>query len=175
MTNLDSIKKQRQYFANKCPYSQNYGFSISHVCMWELDHKEGWVPKNWCFWTVVLEKTLESPLDWKKIQPVYPKGNQSWIFIRRTDADTEAPVLWPPDMKSWLIGQDSDAEKDWGQEEKGTTEDEMVGWHHWFNGQEVEQAAGRWWRTGKPGMLQSIGLQKSRTLLSDWATTGAQW
>ena len=134
MTNLDSIKKQRQYFANKCPYSQNYGFSISHVCMWELDHKEGWVPKNWCFWTVVLEKTLESPLDWKKIQPVYPKGNQSWIFIRRTDADTEAPVLWPPDMKSWLIGQDSDAEKDWGQEEKGTTEDEMVGWHHWFNG-----------------------------------------
>ena len=110
--------------------------------MWELDHKEGWVLKDWCFWTVVLEKALESPLDCQKIKPVNPKGNQSWIFIGRTDAEAEAPVLWPPEMKSWLIGKNPDAEKDWRQEEKGMTEDEMVGWHHWLNGHGFEQTAG---------------------------------
>ena len=114
--------------------SQGYGFSSSYVWMWELDYKESWAPKNWCFWTAVLEKTLESPLDCKEIQPVHPKGNQSWIFIRRTDAEAETPILWPPDAKSWLIGKDPDARKDWRQREKGTTEDEMVGWHHWLNG-----------------------------------------
>ena len=102
--------------------------------MWELDYKESWVPKNGCFWTVVLEKTLGSPLDCREIQPVHPKGNQSWIFIGRTDAEAETPVLWPPDGKSWLIWKDCDAGRDWGQEEKGITEDEMVGWHHPLNG-----------------------------------------
>ena len=110
--------------------------------MWELDHKEGWVLKNWCFWTVVLEMTLESALDCKEIQPDHPKGNQSWIFIGRTDAEAEAPILWPPDVKSWLIGKDPNAGKDQRQEEKGTTEDEMVGWYHGFNGHEFEQAPG---------------------------------
>ena len=105
--------------------------------MWELYHKESWLPKNWCFWTVVLEKTLESPLDWKKIKPVNPKGNQPWIFIGRTDA--EAPILWPPDVKNWFIGKDLDAGKDWRQEEKGTTEDEMVGWHHQLDGHDLSK------------------------------------
>ena len=122
------------YFVNKDQYSQGYGFSSSHVWMWELDYTESWVLQNWCFWTVVLEKTLESPLDCKEIQPVHPKGNQSWIFIGRTDAEVETPVLWPPDAKSWLIWKDPDAGKDWGQEEKGTTEDEIVGWPHRLNG-----------------------------------------
>ena len=122
MTNLDSIlKKQRHYFANKGLSTQVYGFSSSHVWMWEMDHKESWAPKNWCFWTVVLEKTLECPLDCKDIQPVHPKGNQSWIVIGRTDVEAESPVLWPPDAKSWLIWKDPDAGKDWGQEEKVTT------------------------------------------------------
>ena len=134
------IKKQRHYFANKGPSSQSYGFSSSHVQMWELDYKESWVPKNWCFWTVVLKKTLESPLDCKEIQPVHPKGNQSWIFIGRTDAEAETPILWPPDAKNWLIWKDPDAGKDWRREEKGMTEDEMDGWHHWLNGHESEQA-----------------------------------
>ena len=111
------IKKQRHHFANKCPYNQSYGFSSIHVQMWKLDHKEVWVPENWCFLTVVLEKILESPLDCKEIKPVNYKGNQSWIFTGKTDA--EAPILWPPDEKSWLIGKDPDAGKDWGQEEKG--------------------------------------------------------
>ena len=136
---------------------KRYGFSSSHVWMWELDHRESWTPKNWCFWTVVLEKTLKSPLDCKEIQPVHPKGNQSWIFIVRIDAEAETLVLWPPDVKNWLIGKDPDAEKGWGQEEKGPTEDEMVGWHHWPNGQEFEQAPRSWWRTGKPGVLWSMG------------------
>ena len=112
MMNLDSILKSRHYFADKRPSSQSYGFSSSHVWVWELDHKESWSPKNWCFWTVVLEKTLESPLDSKEIQPVHPKGNQSWIFTGRTEAEAEAPILWPPDAKNWLIGKDSDAGKD---------------------------------------------------------------
>ena len=128
------IKKQRHYFANKGPSSQGYGFSSGHVWMWELDYKESLAPKNWSFWTVVLEKTLESPLDCKEIQPVHPKGDQSWVFIGRTDADTETPILWPPDAKNWLIRNDPDAGKNWGQEKKGMTEDEMVGWHHQIDG-----------------------------------------
>ena len=136
------IIKQRHYFANKSLSSQSYGFSSSHVWMWELDYKESWGQKNWCFWTVVLEKTLESSLDSKKIQPIHPKGNQSWIFIGRTDAEAEAPILWPPDVKNWLLGKDPDAGKDWRQEEKGMTEDEMAGWHHWLNGHEFEQTLG---------------------------------
>ena len=128
------LKKQRLYFANKGPCSQSYGFSSSHVWMWELDYKESWVPKNWCFWTVVLEKTLESPLDCKEIQPVHPKGNQSWIFFGRTDIEAETPILWPPDVKGWLTWKDPDPRKDWGQEEKGKTEAEMVGWYHWLYG-----------------------------------------
>ena len=107
--------------------------------MWELDYKESWAPKNWCFWTVVLEKTLESPLDCKEIQPVYPKGNQSWIVIGRTDAEAETPILWSPDVKNWLIWKHPDGGKDW-RREKGMTKDEMVGWHHWLDGHEFEQA-----------------------------------
>ena len=127
--------------ANKGPPSQSYGFSSSHVWMWELHfNKESWAPKNWCFWTVMLEKTLESPLDCKEIHPVHPKGDQSWIFIGRTDAEAETPILWPPGAKNWLIGKDPDAGKDLGQEEKVTTEDEMDGWHYRFDGHEFEQA-----------------------------------
>ena len=158
------IKKQRHYLADKDPSSQSYGFSCGHVWMWELDCEESWVPKNWCFWTVVLEKTLESLLDCKEIQPVHPKGNQLWLFTGRTDAEAEAPILWPPDAKNWLIGKDPDAGKDWRQEEKGMTKDEMVGWHHQLNGHEFD---GSWWWTGKPGVLQSMGLQ-SQTRLSPW-------
>ena len=133
------IKKERHYFADKGPSSQSYGFSSSHVWMWELNSKQSWVLKNWCFWTVVLEKTLESPLDCKDIQLVHPKGNH-WIFTGRADAEAETPILWPPDEKNWLTGKDPDAGKGWKQEEKRTTEDEMVGWHHWLDGHEFEQA-----------------------------------
>ena len=136
------IKKQRHYVASKGPSSQSYGFSRGHVWMWELDYKESWVLKNWRFWTVVLEKTLESPLDCKEIQPVHPKGNQSWIFIGRTDAEVESPILGPPDVRNWLTGKDPDAGKGWRREEKGTTEDEMVEWHHRFDRHEFEQAPG---------------------------------
>ena len=128
------IKKRRQYFANKGLSSQGYGFSSGHVQMWELYYKESRPPNNWCFWTVALEKTLESSLDCKEIQPVYPKGDQSWVFTGRTDVEAEAPLLWPPDVKSWLIWKDPDAGKDWRQEEKGMTEDEMAGWYHQLNG-----------------------------------------
>ena len=137
MTNLDSILKQRHYFSIKGPSSQGYGFSSSHVWMWALDCEESWVLKNWCFWTMVLEKTLESPLDWKEIQPVHPKGDQSWVFIGRTDVEAETPILCPPDAKNWLIWKDPDVGKDWGQEEKGR-KNEMVGWHHRLNGREFE-------------------------------------
>ena len=130
------IKKQRHYFANKGLSSQSYSFSSSHVWMWELDYKESWVLKTWFFWAVVLEKTLESPLDCKEMQPVNPKGNQSWIFIGRTDTVAETPILWPPNAKTWLIWKDPDAGKDWRWEEQGMTEDEMVGWHHGLNGHE---------------------------------------
>ena len=132
MTNLDSVLKNRD-IVNKCLSSQVYGFSSGHVWMWELDPKESWKLKNWCFWTVVLEKTLESPLDCKEIQPVHPQGRKSWVFIGRADVEAESPILWPPDAKSWLIWKDVDDGKDWGQE-KWTTEDEMVGWHHQLNG-----------------------------------------
>ena len=142
MTNLDSILKSRDITVNRGPSSEGYGFSSSHVWMWELDYKESWVLKIWCFWTVVLEKTLESPLDSKEIQSVYPKGDGSWVFIGRTDVEAETPILWPPDVKGWLIGKDPDAGKDWGQEEKGITEDEMVRWHHQLNGHEFGQTPG---------------------------------
>ena len=146
-------KKRRHYFSDKGPSSQSYGFSSSHVQMWELDHKDGWLLKNWCFWTVVLEKTLESILDGKEIQPVHPKGNQSWIFIERTDAEAETPILWPPlGEKNWLIWKDPDAGKDWRQEEKG-----MTGWVGgmasltlWTS---VWVSSGSWWWTGRPGVL----------------------
>ena len=131
------IKKQRHYFAYKSQSSQSYGFSSNHVWMWEFHYKESWALKNWSFSTMVLEKIPESPLDCKEIQPIHPKGNQSWIFIR-SDAEAETPILWPPDVKNWLIWKDPDAGKDWRQEEKGTTEDEMVGWYHRLNGHEFE-------------------------------------
>ena len=131
--NLDQtrqhIEKQRHYFTNKGLSSQGYGFSSSHLWMWDLDYKESWALKYWCFWTVVLKKTLESPLDCKEIQPVHPEGDQSWVFFGRTDVEAENPILWPPDVKSWLTGKDPDTGKDWSWE-KGTIEDEMVGWHH---------------------------------------------
>ena len=133
------IKKQRHHFAYKCSSGQGCGFSSNPAWMWVLDYKESWLLKNWCFWTVVLEKTLDSPLDCKEIQSVHPKRNQSRVFIGRSDAEAKTPILWPPDVKSWLIGKDPDAGKDWRWEEKGTTEDEMVDWHHWLNGRESEQ------------------------------------
>ena len=135
--------------------------------MWELDQKEGWAPKNWCFQTVVLEKIFASPLDSKEIKPVNPEGNQAWIFTGRTDAEAEAPILWPPDAKNWLTGKDPDAGKDWGQEEKGTTEEEMVRWHHQLTGHEFEQTLGD---SGGQGSLHAAvhGVAKSQTRLSDW-------
>ena len=136
------IKKQRHYFANKGPSRQGYGFSSSHGQMWELDHKEGWALKNWCFQTVVLEETLESPLDCKEIKPVNPKRNQSWIFFGRIDAEAKAPILWPPDVKSWLTGKVLDGGKDWGPEEKRVTEDEMVRWLYRLSEHEFEQTLG---------------------------------
>ena len=135
--------------------------------MWELDYKESWAPKNWYFWNVVLEKTLESPLDSKVIKPVHPKGNHSWIFIGRTDAEAEALMLWPPDAKNWLIGKDPDAGKDWRQEEKGKTEDEMVGWHHWLNGHEFEQLQELVIYREAWTVLQSVGSQR---VGHDWVT-----
>ena len=130
------IKKAEHYFANKSPSSQGYGFSSSLIWMWELDYKESWAPKNWCFWTVVLEKTLMNPLDCKQIQLVNPKDDQSWVFIGRSDIEAETPILWPPDVKSWLIWKDRVAGKDWRQEKKRMTQDEMIGWHHRLNGHE---------------------------------------
>ena len=131
--------------------------------MWELDYKESWVLKSWCFWTVVLEKTLESPLDYKEIQSVHPKGDQSWVFIGRTDVETETPILWPPDVKSWLIGKAPDAGKDWGQEEKGTTEDEMVGWHHRLDGHGFGWTSGVGDRQGGLACWGSWGRKESDT------------
>ena len=165
------IKKQSQHFANKGPYSQSYGYLHSQKWMWELDHKEDWVPKNWCIQIVVLEKTLESPLDYKKNKPVNPKGNRHQIFIGRIDAEAEALIFWPPDVKSWLIGKDPDAGKDWRQEEKGVTEDEIVGWHHQFNEHELSKL----WeimKDRKPGVLQSMGSQRAGHEL---ATEQQQW
>ena len=148
------FRKWRLYFANKGPSSQSYGFPSGHVWMWELDYKETWALKNWCFW-IVLEKTLEGLLDCKAIKSLSPHGNQPWIFLGRTYAEAEAPILRLHDVKGQLMGKYPVARKDWGQEEKGVTEDEMVGWHHWLNGHEFEQTE-RYWRTGKPGVLQSM-------------------
>ena len=135
--------------------------------MWELDYKESWVPRNWCFWPAVLEKTLESPLDGKKIQPVNPKGNQPWIFLGRTDAEAESSILWPCDTKNWFFGKDPEAGKDWRQEEKGTTENEIVRWHHRLDGHEFEQAPG----VGDgQGILVSCSPWGSQRARSDWAT-----
>ena len=130
------IKKQRHYFVSKGPSSQGYGFSSGHVWMWELDYKESWVQKNWCFWTAVLEKTLNVPWTARRSNQSILKGDQSWVFIGRTDVEAETPILWSPDVKSWLIWKDPDAGKYWGQEEKGITEDEMVGWYHQLSGHE---------------------------------------
>ena len=147
-------------------YSQGYGFPSGHVWMWELDCEESWAPKNWCFWTVVLEKMLQSNLDSKEIQPVHPKGDQTWVFIGRTDTEAETPILWPTHAKSWLIGKDPDAGRDWGQEEKGTTEDEMAGWHHRLDGHEFE------WTLvvddGQGGLACCYSWGQSQTRLSDW-------
>ena len=151
------IKKQRHYFATKGPYSQSYGFSSSHVWMWELDYKENWVLKNLCFWTVVLVKILESPLVCKEIQPVNPKGTQSWIFIGRTDPEAETPIIWPPDVKSWLIGKDPDG---WGKLQAGGEGDHR-GWDDWMASSAqwtwVWVNSGSWWWTKRPGVLQSRG------------------
>ena len=153
------IKKQRHHFVNISPSSQGYGFSSSHVWMWELDCEENWAPKNWCSLTVVLEKTLEVPLECKEIQPVHPKGGQSWMLFGRTGIEAETPIFWPPGARSWLIWKDPDAGKDWGQEEKG-----VIGW----DGSMASPTQGTWvkanfrreWRTGRAGMLQSMGWQR---------------
>ena len=154
------MKKQRHYFVNKGPSGQGCGFSSGHVWMWKLDYKESWVPKNWCVWTVVLEETLESPLDYREIQPVHSKGDQSWVFIGRTDAEAETPILWPPHVKSWLIGKDPDAGRDWRQEEKGMNR----GWDSWMASLTrwtwVWVKSGSWWWTRGPGVLQFMGLQR---------------
>ena len=160
------IKKQIHYFANKSLSHQGYGFSSGHVWMWELDYKESRAPKNWWFWTVVLEKTLESLMDCKKIQRVHPKGDQSWVFIGRTDVEAETPIFWPPYAKSWLIWKDPDARKDWGQEEKGITEDEMVGWHHQLDGHEFEQAPGASEGQGSLAFCSPWGCKESDT--TEW-------
>ena len=155
-------------FINQGPYSQSYGFSSNLEWMLELDHKEGWAPKNWGFQILVLEKTLESPMDCKEIKPVNTKRNQSWIFIGRTDAEAETPILWPPDEKNWLIWKDSDAGKDWKQEEKGTTEDEMAGWHHWLNEHEFEQAPGD--GEGQGSLACCSPWMGSQRVTHNWAT-----
>ena len=160
------IKNQRYYFANKGPFRQGYDFSSGHVWMRELDCEESWAPKNWCFWTVVLEKTLESLLNCKEIQPVHSKGDQSWVFIGRTDAEAETPILCPPDAKNWLIWKDPDAGKDWRQEEKG-----MTGWDGWMASRtqwtRVWVGSRSWSWTGKPGMLQFL---ESQRVGHDWVT-----
>ena len=162
------IEKQRHYFADKGLSSKSYGFSSSHVWMWVVGHKENWVPKNWFFWTVVLEKTVKSPWDCKEIQPVNPKVNQSWKFIGRTDAKAETPILWPPDVKNLPIRKDPDAGKDWKQEEKGTTEDEMVKWHHQRDGHESIKPVPGLVMDRKVWHAAVHGFAESQTWLSDW-------
>ena len=174
MTNLDNIFKNRAItLLTKVHLVKAMVFPVV-VWIWELDCKKSWGPKNWCFWPVVLEKTLESPLDCKESQPVHSKGNQPWVFFGRNDAKAETPVLWPPHVKSWLTGKDSDAGRDWGQEEKGTTKDEMAGWHHWLNG-----CGFGWTQTHPKELLMDReawcaairGVTKSRTRLSNWTET----
>ena len=167
LINLENILKSRDITLPTKVHQSNYGFSSSHVQIWELDHKESWPLKNWCFWTVVLEKILESPFYWKKIKPVHSKGNQSLIFTGRTDSEGGTPILWLADEKSWLTGKDHDAGKDWVQEEKGMKEDEIVGWYHWPDGHGFEKAPG----VGDgQGILAwcSHGVAKDQTWLSDW-------
>ena len=160
------IKKQRHNFANKGTSSQGYSFSSGHVWMWELDYKESWVPKNGCFWTVVLGETLEGPLDCKEIQPIHPKGDQSWLFIGRTDVEAETPIIWPPDVKTWLTRKDPDAGRVWGQEEKGMTEDEMAEWHHRVNGYEFKWTPGVGDGQGGLACCNSWGHKESYT--TEW-------
>ena len=155
--------KAETWLCQQSPSSQGYGFPSGHVWMWELDCEESWAPKNWCFWTVVLEKTLESPMDCKEIQPVHSEGDQSWVFFGRNDAKAETPILWPPHVKSWLIGKDSDAGRDWVQEEKGTTEDEMAGWHHQLDGREFEWTPGIGDGQGGLACCDSRGRKESDT------------
>ena len=163
------IKKWRCHFADKGQYKQSYGFSYGHIWMWELDHKEGWVLQNWCLRIVVLEETLESPLDCKEIKPVNPKGNQPWILIGRTDAEAEAPILWPCDIKNWLIGKDCDAGKDIRQKTKKMAEDEMVGGHHQLNGHEFKQTSRD--SEGQEAWCAAVhGVTKSWTWLSHSTT-----
>ena len=161
---------QRHHFANKGLSGQSCGFSSSDALMWELDHKEGWVLKNWCFWIVVLDKTLESCSDCKEIKRVNPKGNQPWIFIGRTDADDETPVLCLPDVKSQVFGKVPDDGIDWGQEENGATEDEMVGWHHWLNGHEFEQTLGDSERQGSLACYSPWGHRVGHDLATEQFT-----
>ena len=171
MINLDSIFKSRDIaLSTKVHFSQGYSFSSSHVWLWELDHKEIWVLKNGCFWTVVLEKSLESPSYCKEIKPIIPNGNQSRILIGRTDAEAETPILWPLDAKNWLLGKDSEAGKDWRQEAKEMREDEIVGWHHEFEQAQwilIWASSRSWWWTRNSGMPQSMRLQRVK---HDWAT-----
>ena len=169
MTKLDSILKSNDVTLSTNVYMSSYGFSSSHVWMWELDHKESWVSKNWCYWSVVLEKTLKSPLSSKDIKPVNPKGNQSWIFIGRTDAEAETPILWPPVEKSWLIWKDPDAGKYWGQEEKGVTGCDvwMASPTQWMSLSKLRKIVKNReaWRAAVPGVV------KSWMWLSNWTTT----
>ena len=176
MTNLDGILKSRD-ITLPANVHLGCGFFSGHVWMWELDCEESWAPNNWCFWTVVMEKTLVSPLDCKETQPVHSEGDQSWVFIGRTDAEAETPVLWPPHVNSWLIGKYSDAGRDWGQEQKGTTENETAGWHHWLDSitDSVSLSELRELVMDREAWRVAIhGVAKSQTWLSDWTETSYQ-
>ena len=171
MPKLDSILQSRDITLPTKVHLVKAPVSSSHVWMWELDYKESWAMKNWCFWTMILEKSLESPLDCKEIQPIHPKGNHSWIFIGRTDTKAESPILWPHDAKNWLFWKDPDAGKDWKWEKKGTIEDEMVGWHHWLDGHEFEQTPGVGDRQGGLACCKTWGYKESnmtKQLNWDW-------
>ena len=166
MTNLDSIFKSRDYFVSNGSSSQGYSFSSSHIWMWELDYKESWTHKNWWFWTVVLEESLENPLECKKTQPVHSKENQSWVFIGRTDVEAQTPIFWPPAAKSWLIWKDPDVGQDWRQEEKGTTEDEIVRWH--TNSMDMSLGKLQELVMDRKAWHTAVMWSQSQTQLSDW-------